>query len=247
MRLAHALAAALSLACLPALAEPLTREQGDAILQELKSIRQLLERQQQAPQPGPRGTAGAPMQAPESLKVTTKGAATLGRPDAPVTMVAYMDYECPFCKRFETQSFPEIKKQYIHTGKVRYLVRDLPLDFHKNALKAAESTHCAGEQGKIWEMRAKLIEAFPRIESEHLVTYAGQLGLDVEKLRRCLDSNKYAEPLKRDLAAIQQMGISGTPTFVIGRTGKDDSVEGTKVVGAQPFASFDQHIKNLLK
>ena len=108
----------------------------------------------------------------------------LGKADAPLTLVMFTDYQCPFCSRFETQTLPEIKKQYIDTGKLRFVVRDLPLPFHPNAPKAAEAAHCAEEQGKYWELREKLVNNGDKLDAKLLPDYAKQVGLDVEQVLR---------------------------------------------------------------
>src|SRR5262245_20573757 len=107
--------------CAPALGEGVSREQGDAIISELRQIRQLLERQQkgEAAQPAP-----AP---PERVRLKIGRETALGQKDAPLVMVEYTDYQCPFCNRFYTTTFPDLKKQYIDTGKVRFISRDYPL------------------------------------------------------------------------------------------------------------------------
>ena len=238
--------AALALALVAAAAgaqAPLTKEQGDAILQELKSIRQLLERQQQPPQRA-QGIGPAPA-ASDRVKVALGESYAIGAANAPVTMVAFVDYECPFCKRFDVQTYPQLKKQYIDTGRLRYVIRDLPLEFHKRAMKAAEASYCAAEQGKFWEMRDKLIANSERLNAELLPGYAKELGIAEERFRGCLDSGKYVPRLQKSLDDARALGITGTPTFVIGKSG-GDTLEGVKVVGAQPYASFEQHIKSLL-
>ena len=238
--------AALALALLAGHAgaqAPLTKEQGDAILQELKSIRQLLERQQQPPQRA-QGIGPAPA-ASDRVKVALGESYAIGAANAPVTMVAFVDYECPFCKRFDVQTYPQLKKQYIDTGRLRYVIRDLPLEFHKRAMKAAEASYCAAEQGKFWEMRDKLIANSERLNAELLPGYAKELGIAEERFRGCLDSGKYVPRLQKSLDDARALGITGTPTFVIGKSG-GDTLEGVKVVGAQPYATFEQHIKTLL-
>jgi len=238
--------AALALALLAGHAgaqAPLTKEQGDAILQELKSIRQLLERQQQPPQRA-QGIGPAPA-ASDRVKVALGESYAIGAANAPVTMVAFVDYECPFCKRFDVQTYPQLKKQYIDTGRLRYVIRDLPLEFHKRAMKAAEASYCAAEQGKFWEMRDKLIANSERLNAELLPGYAKELGIAEERFRGCLDSGKYVPRLQKSLDDARALGITGTPTFVIGKSG-GDTLEGVKVVGAQPYATFDSHIKGLL-
>ena len=237
-----AAAAALGLLTAAAAAQPLTQEQGDAILQELKAIRQLLERQQQ-PQRA-QGIGPGPA-ASERVKVALGESYAIGAANAPVTMVAFVDYECPFCKRFDVQTYPQLKKQYIDTGRLRYVIRDLPLEFHKRAMKAAEASYCAAEQGKFWEMRDKLIVNSERLNAELLPGYAKEIGLPDERFRGCLDSGKYMPRLQKSLDDARALGITGTPTFVIGKSG-GDTLEGVKVVGAQPYATFDSHIKGLL-
>jgi protein-disulfide isomerase len=221
-------------------AESMTREQGDAILKELQQIRQLLQRPAQ-PQQG--------SQAPkpdEPASVSVSGLPYLGKADAPLTMVMFTDYQCTFCSRFELQTLPEIKKQYIDTGKLRFVVRDMPMPFHPNAPKASEAAYCAEEQGKYWEMREKLVANSDKLELGLLPDYAKQVGLDAKKFSACLESGKYAEKVKASTAVAQSLGISGTPTFVIGRS-KGDMANGFKLVGAQPFAAFNQKLKELEK
>jgi protein-disulfide isomerase len=223
-------------------AEPMTQAQGDAIINELKQIRQLLERQPQAP-----SQAVVPAPRPdERASTSVAGVPALGKTDAPLTMVMFTDYQCPFSRRFETQTLPEIKRQYIDTGKLRFVVRDLPLEFHANAPKAAEATHCAGEQGKYWELRDKLSEHADKLEAKFLPEYAQQAGLNVPLFSACLESGRFTEKVKTSVTGATAQNISGTPTFVVGRM-KGDTVEGVKLVGALPFSIFDQKLKELLR
>jgi protein-disulfide isomerase len=232
----------LSLSAVSGHAESISKEQGDAILTELRQIKQLLQRppQQQA-QPAPQ----AP-QPDEKASVSIAGFPVLGKADAPLTLVMFTDYQCPFCSRFETQTLPEIKKQYIDTGKLRFVVRDLPLPFHPNAPKAAEAAYCGEEQGKYWELREKLVNNGDKLEAKLLPDYAKQVGLNVDKFNTCLESGKYADKIKASSALAGTIGISGTPSFVLGRS-KGDMADGIKLVGAQPFAAFDQKLKELEK
>jgi protein-disulfide isomerase len=221
-------------------AEPMTREQGDAILKELQQIRQLLQRPPQAQQ-GP--------QAPkpdEPASVSVAGLPYLGRADAPLTMVMFTDYQCTFCSRFEAQTLPEIKRQYIDTGKLRFVVRDLPLPFHPNAAKAAEAAQCAGEQGRFWELRDRLVANSDKLDLKLLPDLARQVGLDVAKFSACLESGRQAGKVRASSAVAESVGISGTPSFVIGRS-RGDMVDGVKLVGAHPFPAFDQRLKELEK
>ena len=137
--------------------EAITKEQADEIVGELKQIRQLLEKQQEqlarvmAQQPS------AVRLPPERVQMNVgHGWHSIGRPDAPVTLVEFADYQCPFCKRFHKNTYAELKKTYIDTGQVRFVSRDFPMEFHPLALRAAEAARCAGDQNKYWEMRDAL-------------------------------------------------------------------------------------------
>lgn len=224
-------------------------EQGDAILAELQAIRALLEQRGAGDgraQPG-RAAAPAPAPAPaEELSVSIDGSPSLGDPNAPVVMVEFTDYQCPFCGRFHKQTFPEIRKKFIDTGKVRYVVRDLPLRFHANAEKAAQAAHCAAEQGDYWAMWDTLFANADALEAEKLPGYGEAAGLDEEKLRQCLDSGRHLETIRASLADAKRLGITGTPSFVIGKASDDGVVKGPKLVGARPYPAFEQWISNAL-
>lgn len=216
--------------------EQMTKEQGDAVLKELQQIKQLLQRPQQAQAPKP----------DEPASVSVVGLPFLGKADAPLTMVMFTDYQCSFCSRFENQTLPEIKKQYIDTGKLRFVVRDAPLPMHPDAPKAAEAVYCAEEQGKYWELRDKLVANSKQLDLKLLPDYAKQVGMDVEKFSDCLESGRQSEKVNASAASAKSLGISGTPTFVIGRS-KGEMAEGVKLIGAHPFAAFDQRLKELEK
>lgn len=156
-----------------------------------------------------------------------------GSADAPVTIVEFSDFECPFCTRFYTQTLPQIEEQYIKTGNVKFVYRDFPLGFHANAQKAAEAAECAAEQGKFWEMHDKLFEEGVEGSVSSFKRFAADLGLDTTKFNDCLDSGKMESEVKKDMADGSAMGISGTPGFII---------NGQLVSGAQPFEVFKQII-----
>ena len=241
IRMAASIISATAAFAVSAQAEPMSKEQGDAILNELRQIKQLLQRPPQQAQQ----VQQAP-KADEPATVSVAGLPFLGKADAPLTLVMFTDYQCPFCSRFENQTLPEIKKQYIDTGKLRFVVRDLPLPFHPNAPKAAEAAYCGEEQGKYWELREKLVANGDKLDAKLLPDYAKQAGLDVEKFSACLDSGRHAGKVKASVDLAGTIGISGTPSFVIGRS-KGDMVDGIKMVGAQPFGAFDQKLKEMNK
>jgi len=224
--------------------EGMTRDQADAILNELKSIHQLLSNP-----PATRAAVAAPAApAPnEHVKMSVgTGWYAMGRDDAPVTMVEFTDYQCPFCRSFETASFAQLKKEYIDTGKVRFVSRDLPLVFHPNAPGAAMAARCAGDQHKFWEMRdAMMLDTATDLGPASILKYGEKTNLNMTAFSTCLSDKRYTEEIKKDAADAGALGISGTPSFVIGKTAKDE-IAGVRIVGAVPYAVFDSTIKEAL-
>ena len=144
---------------------------------------------------------------------------------------------------------PQIDSEYIKTGKLKYVVRDFPLEaIHKDAFKAAEAAHCAGEQGKFWEMHARLYDNQKALGLSNLSLHAQALGLEMPRFQKCLDGGKYATKVRKDLADGQKAGITGTPAFLLGVTVPNDPM--VKVIrvlkGAQPYTSFKDAIDSLL-
>ena len=134
-------------------------------------------------------------------KVSTADNPTLGKPDAPITIVEFSDYQCPFCRRFFENTLPALKADYIDIGTVRYVFRDFPLDrIHPQARKAAEAARCAGEQGQYWEMHDQLFQN-RALRVLQLKGYARNLGLDLTAFEACLDGGTYAAEVDKDVAA----------------------------------------------
>jgi protein-disulfide isomerase len=235
------LAAATPFAQVPAPQAPaLTpQQQNEEILRELRAIRMLLERlttpQQQQP---------APPQ-PTTARVTNLKGYVMGRPDAPLTMVEFTDLQCPFCRQFAITSFDEIKKNWIDTGKLRYISRDFPLDFHAQAMPAARAARCAGEQGKFWELRMQLMKNANLLTADYIAKAAAELKLEPKAFAACAASTKYDAEIQAEMQEGAKLGVAGTPTFVLGRT-TATAVEGPMVVGALPYAQFDAKLKELL-
>ncbi len=152
-----------------------------------------------------------------------------GDADAPVTIVEWSDFECPFCARFYRDTMGQIQEEYIDTGKVKMVFRDFPLSFHQQAQKAGEAAECAGEQDKFWEMHDILFEEGVKGGVDSFKQFAADLGVDTAEFDECLDSDAMAEEVKKDMADGVKAGITGTPGFII---------NGQKISGAQPFANF---------
>jgi len=220
-----------------ALADGITTEQAQDILNELKLIRQTLEKMQ----------SGQQVPAPDD-KVSYKlspGGFSLGDAKAPLVVVEYTDFQCPFCQQFHNTAFAQIKANYIDTGKVRFISRDFPLDFHENARRAATAGRCAAEQGKYWEMRHVMIVNADQLKPENLASYAANVKLDVPKFKSCLESDKFKAQIDQDIAEGGVAGVQGTPSFVIGYL-ENDKLQGVRLVGAQPYAQFDAKIQQML-
>lgn len=172
---------------------------------------------------------------------------SLGNPEAPVTVVEFSDFQCPFCRRLYIQTLPQLKEKYIKTGKARFVYRDFPLtSIHGMAQKYAEAGECADEQGKFWQMHDMIFEkqeargngTISDFNIGDLKAWAREIGLDGTAFDNCFDSGKYADEVQKDLNDGQTAGVTGTPgTFVNGRL----------VQGAVPYAQFEAIIEEELK
>ncbi len=183
-----------------------------------------------------------------TAEVSVSGRPSLGRQDAPVTMVEFSDFQCPFCKRHVSTVFPIIKKEYIDTGKLKYVFRDFPIaSLHPQAKKAHEAAHCAREQNQYWEMHHILFENPKDFSVPSLKRYAQEIGLEGETFDDCLQSNTYAREIENEIAEGTKAGLRGTPSFVIGPSASGEKITGTIVRGAQPLARFKQEIESALK
>ena len=225
----------------PPAAQPMTQQQVDEeILRELRTIRVLLEKMSaQMPAQQPQ----LPPQ-PVSASLTNLHGFAMGRPDAPLTMVEFTDLQCPYCRQYVTATLPEIKRNWIDTGKLRYISRDFPLDFHPQALAAARAARCAGEQGKFWEMRMTLMSNANLLSADYITRTAADLKLDTKAFAACTASNKYDADIQAETQEGLRIGVEGTPTFVVGKTAPN-SLEGPMIVGALPYAVFDAKLKAL--
>lgn len=173
-----------------------------------------------------------------------------GDPNAQITIVEFSDFQCPFCGRFFTQTLPMIEKNYIETGKVKFVYRDFPLpEIHPNAIPASLAAECADVQGLFWEYHDKLFEnqlQWENLDKQNVVRtfeqYAEDLGADTDTFNSCLESGKYLDEVQNDLNDGVSYGVTGTPGFFIG----NEKIGYTMVSGAQPYASFEQLLDQLL-
>ena len=179
----------------------------------------------------------------------------LGDKNAPITLIEFSDYECPFCKRHFDQTLPQLKKDYIDTGKVKLVYRDFPLSFHDPmATTEAIAANCAREQGGDPTYFKFHDEMFKRTTSngnglskDKIYTIATDLGLNTDNLKSCVEAEKYKDEVTKDIADGSASGVSGTPGFFIGKSSPDGKITGSPLVGAQPYAAFKTIIDQLLK
>ena len=239
---AAAVAAAALLVSAPAAHADFTNDQIKELLGELTLIRQALEKQAAGMPQG--GGPGAPIDDKVSMQIPSNGV-SMGSDSAPLVLIEYTDYQCPFCQQFHNTAWDQIKKNYIDTGKVRFINRDFPLDFHENAKRAAIAAHCGEEQGKFWELRHVMHVNADKLQPDKLVGYAKDVGLDVAKFSSCVLGEKYKGTVEKSYAEGLSVGLSGTPSFVLGRI-KDGKLEGVRIVGAQPYNAFDSKIRDML-
>ncbi|KKU81529.1 MAG: hypothetical protein A2632_02190 [Candidatus Pacebacteria bacterium RIFCSPHIGHO2_01_FULL_46_16] len=195
-----------------------------------------------------------PPQQPTTGTTSVDDDPVLGDKNAPITIVEFSDYECPFCKRHFDDTQAQLVEKYVKTGKVKIVFRDYPLPFHEPmASKEAVAANCAKQQGGDEQYYAFHDEIFKRttsngngLDDAKLQAIAADLGLNSSKFTTCLSDQAMADEVKKDTADSSAAGISGTPSFIIGKSTKDGVVSGDLLVGAQPFASFETIIDGLL-
>lgn len=175
----------------------------------------------------------APGPAPR-VQVSADDDPFMGDKNAPVTIIEFSDYQCPFCSRFYTGTLPQLKSEYIDTGKVRFVYRDFPLtSIHSEARPAAIAANCAETQGKYWEMHDKIFTNQQGLSDASYKAWATELGLDNAKFETCLRDPAMGSEVDQDLRDGASAGVQGTPAFF---------VNGQLLSGAQPFGAFKQVI-----
>jgi len=215
---------------------------GDAMLHELRDIRRVLEKIEQ------HGNRGAARRTPGPGNVTIalgRDRPSMGSASAPVTVVEFTDYQCPFCLRFIRNIFPRLKQDYIDTGKVRWIILDMPQTYHKDARRAAQAAHCAGDQGQFWKMRELLFGNPRKLAEETMLRHATGLSLNVEAFRACLHSDRHLAGIDQDTQLARAAGLTGTPGFVIGKA-RGKELSGRVIAGARPRSVFESALQEAL-
>jgi protein-disulfide isomerase len=173
---------------------------------------------------------------PQKVKrydIRADGFPSYGPKNAKITIVEFSDYECPFCKQWHSQVWPQIQKKY--GSQVRLVYRDFPLfGLHNNAEPAAEAAHCADDQGKYWEYHDQIFSGNYPLSRKGFDSMASSIGLDATKFAACLDNGTYKNIVQSNYDFASNLGVQSTPTFF---------VNGMAMVGAQPFEVFDKVIQ----
>ena len=200
------------------------------------------------------------------LKLSVDDDFVFGDENADVLIIEFSDFQCPYCRKFWKETLPQLETEYVDTGKVRFAYRDFPLEFHPSSQKAAEAAECAREQGMWREMHDMLFSEQDKqgqgtieFTVDDIKSWATNInGLDSLKFNSCLDSNKYEDEVKNDFIDGTNVGVSGTPTFlIVSKSGRISDSERQQleqlqvgyatdengndvlaIVGAYPFAAF---------
>lgn len=154
-----------------------------------------------------------------------------GNLDSDIIMTEFSDFECPFCGRFFRDTHPQILSEYVDTNEIKFVYKHFPLtQIHNFAMKSAEASECAADQGKFWEMHDILFERQPQLAPRALKQYAEEIGLDTIAFNNCLDSGVMVSRVRADMQEALKLGVRSTPTFFINEQ---------KIEGAQPFSAFE--------
>jgi protein-disulfide isomerase len=216
----------------------LTRDQGDQILQQLQRLNDNFAKLT-APRP-----AGPP--AGMKAKITIDVNRSMGLATAPLTLVEFTDYQCPYCNRWYMTTFIDIKKNWIDTGKLRFAVRDNPLPMHADAMGAAEAAHCGGAQGQFWQMGERMSMNPDKLNIQQFMSWMEDLEGNATVFRACMEAHAAKETIDADIVQAAKIGLTGTPGFVIGRS-TAEGVDGETLMGGLPYPVFEQRLRDLLK
>jgi len=212
------------------------KQSHSALQKELQELKSLLQSRQAPP-------------VPQNVVFSIADDPFKGEKGAKVTLIEFSDYQCPFCARHFRETLPQIERDYVVNGRVKYVFRSFPIEsIHPHAFKAQEAASCAGDQGKYWEMHNRLFTNQNALGLTELPQHAQALGLDLPRFQQCLDSGKHAGKIRSDLADGQKAGVQGTPTFFLGLTEPNDpKVKAVRIIrGAQPYTVFKEAIDSLL-
>jgi protein-disulfide isomerase len=208
--------------------------------EELREIKALLQKVNAAAP-----ATAAPLVGTE---LSLEGAQIKGAPQAKVMFVEYSDFQCPFCASYAATTYPQITRDYVDTGRVRYAFVNFPIEtLHPLAYKEHVAATCAADEGRFWEMHDRLFANPKAADSKALAGHAEAIGLNAAKFRVCLESDGHAAEIRQAMKAGSAFGINGTPTFLIGVIGPDEKLKAVKVIsGAKPYSVFKDAIDGVL-
>ena len=179
-----------------------------------------------------------PLKAELTTELLLAGEPVLGSRQAPLTIVEFSDFECPYCRLFHQEVMPSLKRDYIDTGLVRFIHKDLPLPFHNQARPAAAAARCAGEQNRYWDLYDALFDQQTCLECKGVVGIAETIQLDTSALRACMQREATKTVITTNLSEAELHNIRATPTFVIGASRNDGKHHGDIVEGTMPWPQF---------
>ena len=206
----------------------------------------VVQRLQEQRLPQPSQTQARPIPALTS-PLLLKGEPALGDASAPLTIVEFSDFECSYCRRFHEQVMPQLKSEYIDTGLVRFVHKDLPLPFHPHALPAAAAARCAGEQNRYWDLYAALFDQQNCLNCKGVLAIAAEEELNTAALQACMERKSTVTLINANRSEASLHNISATPTFVLGPTQSDGSLDGRVIEGALPWSTFKSTIDEALR
>lgn len=190
----------------------------------------------------------APKQGAKSVSINIANSPFIGDKSAEIAIVEFSDYQCPYCQRHFKQTLPEIEKNYIETGKVRYVMKQFPLGFHAKARDASIAALCVEKlkPGKYIKAHEAIFGGEVSLDSASYQAFAKSLGIKSSKYDSCLNDKKIASIVDQDMAEGESVGVSGTPAFLIGKIKNGKVVDGRLITGARPYSSFSRALDDLL-
>lgn len=180
-----------------------------------------------------------------ALQLNLEGDPRLGDSAARIGIVEFSDYQCLFCREFHREQFPRLKKEFVETGMVRFIHKDLPLRIHAQAVPAALSAHCAGAQGRFWEMHDALFVHQGRLNPDLYPELARGLKLDEAKFKNCVENQIPETGIREDVSLARRLGLTGTPSFLIGIIEGNTLTVSRQIRGAPAFETFAEEITKL--
>lgn len=225
-------------------------QQGQtAVQQELTEIKQMLMALQK-PDSGQAEAAKPPSEPPLPMAMTVTGSPYLGHDDAPVVLIEFTDYQCPFCRRHFEQTHPRLITEFVDTGKLKIVLKEFPLQkLHPLAPRAAMAAQCAGDQQQYWPMHDLLFQNQTGVSMADLEAYATSLKLDTPRFLTCMEQGRPAPQIRADFELGVSAGVRGTPFFYIGpldETTPDVVTVERYLHGAHPYETFQQVIEGFL-